>query len=250
MPGEGQGSCAEMPGEARFLAPKRWGEKAVAPQFSSYLHRNNIHEELQSGFRPPPSSETALLRTGHDLFVSLTEVTFVPHAFETARVCHPEETFAGHLRHQQLQTEPASGLNQYGFKPAHLTETALTAVTEASEDQPPMRTSVLILLHLSAGFDRVNHKILLCFSTVTGIQQPNYLPTGSCYCSSSALHTGSTHVLAPRRVNHKILLSVLTDLGITATAWNPSKTELLFVPSTATEDVSALTLVRAASELM
>ncbi|KAI4874331.1 hypothetical protein NFI96_004582, partial [Prochilodus magdalenae] len=52
------------------------------------------------------------------------------------------------------------------------------------------------------------------------------------------------------RVNHKILLSVLTDLGITATAWNPGKTELLFVPSTATEDVSALTLVRAASELM
>ncbi|KAI4902817.1 hypothetical protein NFI96_025761, partial [Prochilodus magdalenae] len=52
------------------------------------------------------------------------------------------------------------------------------------------------------------------------------------------------------RVNHKILLSVLTDLGITATAWNPSKTELLFVPSTASEDVSALTLVQAASELM
>ncbi|KAI4891713.1 hypothetical protein NFI96_018118 [Prochilodus magdalenae] len=42
------------------------------------------------------------------------------------------------------------------------------------------------------------------------------------------------------RVNHKILLSVLTDLGITATAWNPSKTELLFVPSTASEDVGGL----------
>ncbi|KAI4876131.1 hypothetical protein NFI96_006952, partial [Prochilodus magdalenae] len=42
------------------------------------------------------------------------------------------------------------------------------------------------------------------------------------------------------RVNHKILLSVLTDLGITATARNPSKTELLFIPSTTTEDVGGL----------
>ena len=51
--------------------------------------------------------------------------------------------------------------NQPGFKSGHSTKTALLAVTEAlKEARATAKSSVLILLDLSAAFDPVNHCIL------------------------------------------------------------------------------------------
>ncbi|KAI4898392.1 hypothetical protein NFI96_033774, partial [Prochilodus magdalenae] len=149
----------------------------------------------------------------------------VPQAFETARVCHPEETFAGHLRHQQLQTsitlflfsikhlnmqftinfffqffslpEPASGLKQCGFKPAHSIETTLTAVTAASDS----KISQPVLSSDSA-------------SPVCRLRQGEPQDPPVCNRISACLTDISSWMTA-----HHLKL-------------NPSKTELLFIPST------------------
>ncbi|KAK3527079.1 hypothetical protein QTP86_008796 [Hemibagrus guttatus] len=60
--------------------------------------------------------------------------------------------------------------NQSGFKAAHSTETALLAVTEKLHAARSAKLSlVLILLHLSAAFDTVNHKTLLSTLRSLGI---------------------------------------------------------------------------------
>ncbi|KAK1789390.1 hypothetical protein P4O66_015319, partial [Electrophorus voltai] len=52
--------------------------------------------------------------------------------------------------------------NQSGYKPTHSTEMALITVTEKHHaTKAAKQSSVLILLDLSAGFDTVNHNILL-----------------------------------------------------------------------------------------
>uniref|UniRef100_A0A8C2B1L4 Reverse transcriptase domain-containing protein n=1 Tax=Cyprinus carpio TaxID=7962 RepID=A0A8C2B1L4_CYPCA len=60
--------------------------------------------------------------------------------------------------------------NQSGFKNGHSTETALLSVTEALRlARAASKSSVLILLDLSAAFDTVNHQILLSTLRKMGI---------------------------------------------------------------------------------
>ncbi len=57
--------------------------------------------------------------------------------------------------------------NQSGFSSGHLTETVLLSVTVALQlEKADFKSSVLILLDLSATFDTENHQIIL--STITG----------------------------------------------------------------------------------
>jgi len=61
-------------------------------------------------------------------------------------------------------------VNQSGFKKGHSTETALLSVTEALRiTKAASKSSVLILLDLSAAFDTMNHQILLSSLSSLGI---------------------------------------------------------------------------------
>ncbi|KAI4875089.1 hypothetical protein NFI96_025166, partial [Prochilodus magdalenae] len=115
-------------------------------------------------------------------------------------------------------------INQSGFKPAHSTETALIAVTERFQTARSAKlSSVLILLDLSAAFDTVNHKILLSVLTDLGI-------TGTAWKWFES-YLEYRHYQVCNRIS-----ACLTDISSWMTAHhlklNPSKTELLFIPST------------------
>ncbi|KAI4903480.1 hypothetical protein NFI96_006179 [Prochilodus magdalenae] len=149
----------------------------------------------------------------------------VPQAFKTARVVpilkKPllDSSDVSSYRPNQLQD-----INQSGFKPAHSTETPLIAVTERLHAARSAKlSSVLILLNLSAAFDTVNHKILLSVLIDLGINGTAWK------WFESYLEDRHYQVC-----NH--ISACLTDISSWMTAHhlklNPSKTELLFIPST------------------
>ncbi|KAI4901564.1 hypothetical protein NFI96_009438, partial [Prochilodus magdalenae] len=150
---------------------------------------------------------------------------YVPQAFKTARVVpilkkpSLDSSDVSSYRPNQLQD-----INQSGFKPAHSTETALIAVTERLQTARSAKlSSVLILLDLSAAFDTVNHKILLSVLTDLGI-------TGTAWKWFES-YLEDRHYQVCNRIS-----ACLTDISSWMTAHhlklNPSKTELLFIPST------------------
>ncbi|KAI4887527.1 hypothetical protein NFI96_002427, partial [Prochilodus magdalenae] len=192
----------------------------------------------------------------------------VSQAFKTARgvpiLKKPslDSSDVSSYRPNQLQD-----INQSGFKPAHSTETALIAVTERLHAARSAKlSSVLILLDLSAAFDTVNHKILLSVLTDLGITSTawkrfeSYLEdrhyqvawngSTSAPCRlSTGVPQGS--VLGPLLFSLYTLSlgEVITSHGFSYhcyaddtqlmlsftssdTQLNPSKTELLFIPST------------------
>uniref|UniRef100_A0A8C1RDE1 Reverse transcriptase domain-containing protein n=1 Tax=Cyprinus carpio TaxID=7962 RepID=A0A8C1RDE1_CYPCA len=76
--------------------------------------------------------------------------------------------------------------NQSGFKSGHSAETALLSVTEALRlARAASKSSVLILLDLSAAFDTVNHQILLSTLRIKEISGTSLLWFNSCLSDRS-----------------------------------------------------------------
>ncbi|KAI4899640.1 hypothetical protein NFI96_008091 [Prochilodus magdalenae] len=148
-------------------------------------------------------------------------------SFEESPLIHISDELLHFLSHIVLCVSVVNQLqdiNQSGFKPAHSTETALIAVTERLQTARSAKLpTVLILLDLSAAFDTVNHKILLSVLTDLGI-------TGTAWKWFESYLEDHHYQIC------NLISACLTDISSWMTAHhlklNPTKTELLFIPST------------------
>ncbi len=115
---------------------------------SPYRH---LPQCIQAGSSNPTAKKTTLNTSLTDSYRPVSLLPFIANTLERV-VFNQLSSFL--LKHNLL------GANQSGFR--HSTETALLSVTEALRiAKADSKSSVLILLDLSAAFDTVNHQILL-----------------------------------------------------------------------------------------
>ncbi len=119
--------------------PTAFKQARVSPLLKKTLSKSNTFRKLQTGIPYPFMAKT------------LERVVFNPLSMFLAQ-------------NNLLDN------NQSGFKSGHSTETALLSVTETLRlARAASKSSVLILLDLSAAFDTVNHQILLSTLRKMGI---------------------------------------------------------------------------------
>ncbi|KAK3562981.1 hypothetical protein QTP86_013199 [Hemibagrus guttatus] len=131
--------------------------------------------------------------------------------------------------------------NQSGFKAAHCTETALLAVTEKLHAARSAKlSSVLILLHLSATFDTVNHKTLLSTLRSLGICGTAWEWFAS-YLDSRSYQLRSLHWLpVAARIRFKTLMLAYKAKN----GPSPSYLKALFTPRTAPRSLRSASTAR------
>ncbi len=120
---------------------------AIAPP-----HRHFPHG-IQAGSGKPTAQKTYIKHFSYIKLQTYLSPSFIAKTLEQV-VFNQVSLFLS--QNNKLDT------NQSGFRSGHSTETALLSVTEALQiAKADSKSSVLILLDLSAAFDTVNHQILL-----------------------------------------------------------------------------------------
>ncbi len=128
----------------------------------SYQHSHHYHTSLLTGIFPTAFKQarvTPLLKKptlNTSLIENYRPISLLPFIAKTLERVVFNQVSLFLSQNNKLDTK------QSGFRSGHSTETALLSVTEALRiAKANSKSSVLILLDLSAAFDTVNHQILL-----------------------------------------------------------------------------------------
>ncbi len=134
------------------------------PFFSHFSHTGTFPTAFKEARVTPLLKKPTLNNSLTDSYRPVSLLPFIAKTFERV-VLNQLSSFL--LKHNLLD------VNQSGFRRGHSTETALLSVTEALRiAKANSKSSVLILLDLSAAFDTVNHQIpltTLSSLVITGI---------------------------------------------------------------------------------